>query len=200
MASVSPPQQNTPESPAGDSPATNNSNETRSAESKEAQAAAEKRVRLACHRCRAKRARCSGDRPICRACEKANEECTWPSGRKRKRTRREMEADERRERESAASAAMAEHGMFAPPKPMHEQNNLWVRGGLRVVLLRLIRGLLYRTCPKRHHPSCITEGGRHQSATTMHGSSPHLCRSPHTFGPHRMVNIAKAPIRPPLAL
>ncbi|KAL1701151.1 fungal-specific transcription factor domain-containing protein [Schizophyllum commune] len=125
MASVSPPQENTPESPAGDSPATNNSNETRSAESKEAQAAAEKRVRLACHRCRAKRARCSGDRPICRACEKANEECTWPSGRKRKRTRREMEADERRERESAASAAMVEHGMFAPPKPMHEQNNLW---------------------------------------------------------------------------
>ena len=138
MASVSPSQQNTPDSPAGDSPATNNSNETKSAEPKEAQAAAEKRVRLACHRCRAKRARCSGDRPICRACEKANEECTWPSGRKRKRTRREMEADERRERESAASAAMAEHGMFAPPKPMHEQNNLWVRGGLRDVLFGLI--------------------------------------------------------------
>ncbi|KAG5652111.1 hypothetical protein H0H81_006285 [Sphagnurus paluster] len=61
----------------------------------------EKRVALACMRCRTKRARCSGDKPVCRACEKAKEECLWPSGRRRKRTRREMEEEERRERAAA---------------------------------------------------------------------------------------------------
>ncbi|KAL1743827.1 fungal-specific transcription factor domain-containing protein [Schizophyllum fasciatum] len=125
MASVSPPQQNTPDSPTGDSPATNNSAETRSTEPRDSQSTAEKRVRLACHRCRAKRARCSGDRPVCRACEKTNDECTWPSGRKRKRTRREMEADERREREATASVTVPEHGMYAHPKLSHESNSIW---------------------------------------------------------------------------
>ncbi|KIY44665.1 hypothetical protein FISHEDRAFT_67380 [Fistulina hepatica ATCC 64428] len=70
----------------------------------------DKRVPLACHRCRAKRARCSGDKPVCLACARASEECTWPSGRKRKRTRREMEADERKEREAAAAAAASVSG------------------------------------------------------------------------------------------
>ncbi|KAJ7641467.1 fungal-specific transcription factor domain-containing protein [Roridomyces roridus] len=64
----------------------------------------EKRVPLACHRCRAKRARCSGEKPVCKACVKAQEECVWPEGRRRKRTRREMEAEERRLREEAAAA------------------------------------------------------------------------------------------------
>ncbi|THU79795.1 hypothetical protein K435DRAFT_810413 [Dendrothele bispora CBS 962.96] len=68
----------------------------------------EKRVSLACHRCRIKRGRCSGDKPTCQACLKAGEECSWPDGRKRKRTRREMEADERMERErQARSQAMS---------------------------------------------------------------------------------------------
>jgi hypothetical protein len=67
-------------------------------------AAHEKRVTLACLRCRAKRGRCSGHKPSCHACVKANEECTWPTGRRRKRTRREMEEDERQEREAAANA------------------------------------------------------------------------------------------------
>ncbi|KAF8905916.1 hypothetical protein CPB85DRAFT_1376742 [Mucidula mucida] len=58
----------------------------------------EKRVPLACHRCRTKRARCSGEKPICKTCAKVGEECTWPTGRKRKRTRREMEEEERKER------------------------------------------------------------------------------------------------------
>ncbi|KAF9267220.1 hypothetical protein L218DRAFT_1074512 [Marasmius fiardii PR-910] len=65
----------------------------------------EKRVSLACMRCRTKRARCSGEKPTCSACQKAGEECTWPAGRKRKRTRREMEEEERKEREAAAAAA-----------------------------------------------------------------------------------------------
>ncbi|KAG6853267.1 hypothetical protein C0991_005592 [Blastosporella zonata] len=64
----------------------------------------EKRVSLACLRCRTKRARCSGDKPVCRACEKAKEECVWPTGRRRKRTRKEMEEEERRERLASAAA------------------------------------------------------------------------------------------------
>ncbi|KAJ7119557.1 fungal-specific transcription factor domain-containing protein [Mycena epipterygia] len=70
----------------------------------------EKRVSLACHRCRAKRARCSGEKPVCKACSKAEEECIWPSGRKRKRTRREMEEEERKERAAAAAASAPTHG------------------------------------------------------------------------------------------
>ncbi|VDB86679.1 unnamed protein product [Peniophora sp. CBMAI 1063] len=68
------------------------------------------RIPLACHRCRAKRGRCTGEKPICAPCVKAQAECTWPEGRRKKRTRREMEADERaaRERESA-SANMGVH-------------------------------------------------------------------------------------------
>lgn len=37
----------------------------------------EQRVALACLRCRAKRARCSGERPRCKACEAADAECQW---------------------------------------------------------------------------------------------------------------------------
>ncbi|KAJ6590571.1 fungal-specific transcription factor domain-containing protein [Mycena vulgaris] len=70
----------------------------------------EKRVPLACHRCRAKRARCSGEKPVCKACSKAEEECVWPSGRKRKRTRREMEEEERKEREATAAANLPIQG------------------------------------------------------------------------------------------
>ncbi|KAK0447392.1 fungal-specific transcription factor domain-containing protein [Desarmillaria tabescens] len=66
---------------------------------KESVPAGEKRVPLACHRCRIKRARCSGERPVCRTCAKVGEECTWPSGRRRKRTRKEMEEEERRQKE-----------------------------------------------------------------------------------------------------
>ncbi|KAL5513453.1 hypothetical protein ACEPAH_3852 [Sanghuangporus vaninii] len=64
----------------------------------------ERRVPLACLRCRAKRVRCSGTRPRCKACETADVDCQWPEGRRRKRTRREMEEAERQERESAAVA------------------------------------------------------------------------------------------------
>ncbi|KAJ7675429.1 fungal-specific transcription factor domain-containing protein [Mycena rosella] len=70
----------------------------------------EKRVPLACHRCRAKRARCSGEKPVCKACSKAEEECMWPSGRKRKRTRREMEEEERKERAATAAANAPNQG------------------------------------------------------------------------------------------
>ncbi|GHJ88959.1 hypothetical protein NliqN6_5361 [Naganishia liquefaciens] len=51
------------------------------------------KVRLACMPCRAKKAKCSGDKPACTNCEKHRLACTWPEGRKRKRTRAEMEAD-----------------------------------------------------------------------------------------------------------
>ncbi|EIM86073.1 uncharacterized protein STEHIDRAFT_147598 [Stereum hirsutum FP-91666 SS1] len=61
----------------------------------------EKRVPLACHRCRAKRGRCTGEKPICGACAKARAECTWPEGRRRKRTRKEMEMAERLEAETS---------------------------------------------------------------------------------------------------
>ena len=86
----------------------------------------ERRVPLACLRCRAKRARCSGVRPRCKACEMADVECQWcvvhvgpssstnllnvinlissirPEGRKRKRTRKEMEEAECHKHEATA--------------------------------------------------------------------------------------------------
>ncbi|KAG6902386.1 hypothetical protein C0995_000591 [Termitomyces sp. Mi166 len=78
----------------------------------------EKRVSLACLRCRTKRARCSGDKPVCRACEKAKEECIWPSGRRRKRTRKEMEEEERRERlASSAADSLGYRGRRTPVHP-----------------------------------------------------------------------------------
>ncbi|KAH8827215.1 fungal-specific transcription factor domain-containing protein [Flagelloscypha sp. PMI_526] len=77
------------------------------------------RVPLACLRCRAKRARCSGDRPVCQSCQKAGDDCQWPTGRRRKRTRREMEADERREREQTEAQAnhTSKANMHASPSP-----------------------------------------------------------------------------------
>ncbi|ETW78560.1 hypothetical protein HETIRDRAFT_323554, partial [Heterobasidion irregulare TC 32-1] len=54
---------------------------------------------VACHRCRAKRGRCTGEKPVCGACAKAEAECTWPDGRRRKRTRREMEEEEKIEKD-----------------------------------------------------------------------------------------------------
>lgn len=68
------------------------------------------RVQLACFHCRSKRIRCSGTKPVCevghagfvsdvQACLKAKESCEWPSGRRRKRTRKEM--DEARRLEAA---------------------------------------------------------------------------------------------------
>ncbi|KAI5119149.1 hypothetical protein M0805_005228 [Coniferiporia weirii] len=81
----------------------------------------EQRVPLACLRCRSKRARCSGNRPRCTTCKNADAECTWPEGRRRKRTRREMEEAERLEREAAAMAARIERRQsLARPTPQQE--------------------------------------------------------------------------------
>jgi len=113
---LSPTNSNTADSPLGRDPGSTSFTSTGHGHS--ATSAAEKRVALACHRCRAKRARCSGDRPVCKACEKASEDCTWPEGRKRKRTRREMEEDERRERESLnASGSHNTTSMQSPISP-----------------------------------------------------------------------------------
>ncbi|SJL15726.1 uncharacterized protein ARMOST_19230 [Armillaria ostoyae] len=50
---------------------------------------------LACLRCRAKKAKCDNIHPVCGTCAKGNAECVRPSGRRRKRTRKEMEEAER---------------------------------------------------------------------------------------------------------
>ncbi|BEI92189.1 uncharacterized protein CcaverHIS019_0410090 [Cutaneotrichosporon cavernicola] len=63
------------------------------------------RVQLACFYCRAKRIRCSGTKPVCTACAKGGATCEWPTGRRRKRTRREME--EARRVEAAATTSSA---------------------------------------------------------------------------------------------
>jgi len=95
----------------GGSPPSTSGNHSRKRSSATLESVTDKRVPLACHRCRTKRARCSGDRPVCAACAKAKEECIWPSGRKRKRTRREMEEEERREREAALAQSMMENAI-----------------------------------------------------------------------------------------
>ncbi|KAF8891156.1 fungal-specific transcription factor domain-containing protein [Mucidula mucida] len=50
---------------------------------------------LACLRCRAKKAKCDNVQPICGTCSKVSAECVRPSGRRRKRTRKEMEEAEK---------------------------------------------------------------------------------------------------------
>ncbi|KAG7452007.1 uncharacterized protein BT62DRAFT_926217 [Guyanagaster necrorhizus] len=50
---------------------------------------------LACLRCRAKKAKCDNIQPVCGTCAKVSAECVRPSGRRRKRTRKEMEEAER---------------------------------------------------------------------------------------------------------
>ena len=50
-----------------------------------------RRIPLACLKCRARRARCSGQRPTCAGCTKLGCECVYPEGRRRKRTRKEMD-------------------------------------------------------------------------------------------------------------
>lgn len=70
------------------------------------------RVQLACFWCRSKRVRCSGTKPVCevglfiltisdlmryQACKKSSVTCEWPSGRRKKRTRKEMEEARRLE-------------------------------------------------------------------------------------------------------
>ncbi|THH19121.1 hypothetical protein EW146_g1969 [Bondarzewia mesenterica] len=77
----------------------------------------EKRVPLACHRCRAKRGRCTGEKPVCGTCTKAEAECTWPEGRRRKRTRKEMEEEERLERERLTSLHGAGSSRVLVPSP-----------------------------------------------------------------------------------
>ncbi|WVN89632.1 uncharacterized protein L203_104861 [Cryptococcus depauperatus CBS 7841] len=56
------------------------------------------RVLLACFYCRGKRVRCSGTKPRCEVCMKANVECEWPAARAKKRTKKEMEEARRAER------------------------------------------------------------------------------------------------------
>ncbi|KAF9040283.1 hypothetical protein BDZ89DRAFT_1060712 [Hymenopellis radicata] len=46
---------------------------------------------LACLRCRAKKAKCDNVQPVCGTCSKVSAECVRPNGRRRKRTRKEME-------------------------------------------------------------------------------------------------------------
>ncbi|KAG7089886.1 hypothetical protein E1B28_011520 [Marasmius oreades] len=49
-----------------------------------------KRITLACHRCRQKKGKCDGKKPVCSTCESAASPCEWPDpdldGRKNKKT------------------------------------------------------------------------------------------------------------------
>lgn len=51
------------------------------------------RIKLACLLCRSKKAKCSGDKPRCAQCSRLQLTCLWPDGRRRKRTKREMELE-----------------------------------------------------------------------------------------------------------
>ncbi|ORX41220.1 fungal-specific transcription factor domain-domain-containing protein [Kockovaella imperatae] len=44
-------------------------------------------------RCREKKTRCPGNQPVCKPCEKAGSICEWPLKRRKKRTRKQIEAD-----------------------------------------------------------------------------------------------------------
>ncbi|KAG7442224.1 uncharacterized protein BT62DRAFT_974006 [Guyanagaster necrorhizus] len=92
--------------------------------------AIEKRVPLACHRCRIKRARCSGERPVCRTCSKVGEECTWPSGRRRKRTRKEMEEEERRQRERDQKDVEVSEGLHDLNRSEMSPSLSWTTSGV----------------------------------------------------------------------
>ncbi|OWZ69086.1 hypothetical protein AYX15_00266 [Cryptococcus neoformans] len=63
------------------------------------------RVQLACFYCRTKRVRCSGTKPRCEGCIKADVECEWPAARAKKRTKKEMEEARKAESERNATAA-----------------------------------------------------------------------------------------------
>ncbi|KIR30681.1 pathway-specific nitrogen regulator [Cryptococcus deuterogattii LA55] len=65
------------------------------------------RVQLACFYCRTKRVRCSGTKPRCEGCIKADVECEWPAARAKKRTKKEMEEARRAESERNAITAAA---------------------------------------------------------------------------------------------
>ncbi|WVO20305.1 uncharacterized protein IAS62_001598 [Cryptococcus decagattii] len=65
------------------------------------------RVQLACFYCRTKRVRCSGTKPRCEGCIRADVECEWPAARAKKRTKKEMEEARRAESERNAITAAA---------------------------------------------------------------------------------------------
>ncbi|KAL1412678.1 hypothetical protein Q8F55_000425 [Vanrija albida] len=74
------------------------------------------RVQLACFYCRAKRIRCSGEKPVCSACSKTSAKCEWPAGRRRKRTRREMEEARRQEEAAQTAISLGGLGSIAPSR------------------------------------------------------------------------------------
>ncbi|KAK0233936.1 hypothetical protein IW262DRAFT_1290854 [Armillaria fumosa] len=73
---------------------------------------------LACLRCRAKKAKCDNIQPVCGTCAKGNAECVRPSGRRRKRTRKEMEEAEREDPTLKRSrSAYNDHSFKQYPRP-----------------------------------------------------------------------------------
>lgn len=77
------------------------------------------RVQLACFYCRTKRVRCSGTKPRCEGCIKADVECEWPAARAKKRTKKEME--EARKAESERNATVAASTSKSNETPVYKE-------------------------------------------------------------------------------
>ena len=60
-------------------PIPENGTPTRSASRSRLAARKSRRYAFACARCKARKVKCSGNQPTCRACERTGEECVWPS-------------------------------------------------------------------------------------------------------------------------
>ncbi|KAF5371179.1 hypothetical protein D9758_004208 [Tetrapyrgos nigripes] len=63
-----------------------------------------KRISLACHRCRQKKAKCNGSKPVCSNCESAGESCDWPDPEQDGRRNKARKTDGVRVKESGHSS------------------------------------------------------------------------------------------------
>ncbi|KAF8151784.1 fungal-specific transcription factor domain-containing protein [Crassisporium funariophilum] len=166
------------ESPQSHDSTVATSSRTTESRKRSAEPSADKRVPLACHRCRTKRARCSGDKPVCAACAKANEECIWPSGRKRKRTRKEMEEEERREREAALMHSSSSNGMRGVlPSPLFTystpQKDVMAWSSPPMVNDANTAGLWGYTPEQSSGPSLLWSATNHSTQNPILNSIPH---------------------------
>ncbi|ESK95418.1 pathway-specific nitrogen regulator [Moniliophthora roreri MCA 2997] len=137
----------------------------------------EKRVPLACLRCRAKRARCSGEKPTCNACQKVNEVCVYPAGRKRKRTRKEMEEQERLDREAAQAQAQAAVSGVMHHLPTHQEvmNGGYPRNGGH-----MLQRHSHQPIPSTSYNPGISERNPIKSPIWVPSNAHVMSGSPHT--------------------
>ncbi|WVQ85799.1 hypothetical protein IAT38_007967 [Cryptococcus sp. DSM 104549] len=138
------------------------------------------RVQLACFFCRSKRVRCSGERPRCEGCIKADAVCEYPAARAKKRTKKQMEEARRMEARVAKVEGLwgdyaAQDPQYRPHPAFMSDPNLWPSAAPN-------QEMFWPTDPSHAAPGSASVLGSGAGAGSSSGAGAGMFLPPHPQG------------------